>query len=470
MAILGSIISDFLDKPIEKRREGTYSFENFERDYIYDTLKDHFDFIIRREPSTNASGLVDIFIPYLTIKEVFTPTKATNSTYVSRRTGEGSTYEASISLAFDEPGSTILLFGQSKLGKSALWRRLIDCDSESIQVSCTPTVTRQELYQQILFKLGEPYISDKTDRDAKSYESKKDGSVSIGKPGVIGVKIGESKSSTNAIEAEERFQYVDRPINADVVSELLSLKKKLLVFENYHRLNDEVFSEICYDIRTFADQKVTIIFVGIPSEPYEIIRNNSELEGRVLFMPFNLWSVEDLKKIALGGAEKLNISFDKHLLDFLATEAAGSPFLMQLYCFLACLASGITEAPSILTDVTITEDQFSKTINAYGIQFLSQCEQLLNQLVDTALKIENLPENFIDELTEKIKSDKPYHIIKICEFNKNNTKIDSIKSLIEHLNEIEIARGLLSLNQETEAICIGNPFFVSYIRWIHSTS
>ncbi|WP_287880622.1 hypothetical protein [Aquitalea sp.] len=67
-----------------------------------------------------------------------------------------------------------------------------------------------------------------------------------------------------------------------------------------------------------------------------VIRMNPDLTGRLTNIDFDLWSREDIAKIA-HGFQLLNIEVSNSIVDAFATESGGSPQIMQSICLSACI-------------------------------------------------------------------------------------------------------------------------------------
>ena len=82
MDLIGNIIDDFFDLPARERREGIYTFQEHERQCLEDIGEEGYYYQIRREPTIDHFGLIDILFPELSLREVFSTTQASTPTYV----------------------------------------------------------------------------------------------------------------------------------------------------------------------------------------------------------------------------------------------------------------------------------------------------------------------------------------------------------------------------------------------------
>jgi Holliday junction resolvasome RuvABC ATP-dependent DNA helicase subunit len=75
----------------------------------------------------------------------------------------------------------------------------------------------------------------------------------------------------------------------------------------------------------------------------------------VLAVDIDYWQRKELLEIPRLGSEKLGIHIDQPSLTMFATEAAGSPQLMQSICRWMCHQLGVREAVSPPRAVTLDE-------------------------------------------------------------------------------------------------------------------
>jgi hypothetical protein len=86
-----------------------------------------------------------------------------------------------------------------------------------------------------------------------------------------------------------------------------------------------------------------------------MVRANDELTGRIVSILFDYWTVKELEVIANRGFTALGIDIAPAIVKKLATEALGSPQLMQSLCLNLCLEKCIRNK-QVLTDRTEVSD------------------------------------------------------------------------------------------------------------------
>jgi hypothetical protein len=465
MRVLYPSITEFLDTPENERQRGRYIFYDEEEQYLEQISNDVFSYKVRRYPGIEKPGIVDIYLNYASLADVFSVTSATRATYVSRELKSNITYEATLQLFLREPGGIVVIFGPSKLGKTVLWQSIID-QSECIRLSCSPNITIDSLYQQILYDLSQPYITESAEENINELTKKKSADLTFGPPGSQ-AKIGVESEKGKTKGSQKKYEYAQRQYNVDTVVKELSGIDKTIVFENYHRLSLDALRQLCIDLRTFSDSQINTLFVGIPKNPYELTSLNKELEGRVSFLPFSFWTQKELQRIALGGQAILRAYFTQSSLEFISGEAAGSPLLMQLYCYIACVASKVLETQEQEHQIDISADDFSKAIKEFGIQRLEPCKQTCKVLKKEAKNIRGLPSDFIDKMFKEIKKSIPQLTMDLRRFKLWPEKKSAVRKLITELNKNEYTLDLFNFDEEQGILNISSPTFLAYVRWIY---
>jgi Holliday junction resolvasome RuvABC ATP-dependent DNA helicase subunit len=464
--IRGMLIRDFLD-PRELSLdvyEGIYIYEAGEKQYLEDIYNDSWTYRIRREPSlTNEGppGLVEVFTKAIDLSDVFSTSDANAATYVDRAFAE-TTYGVVLTLALNDPGKVVLLHGPSKLGKTALWRSTI---VDPIEVHCNQQTTLTELYQDILGQLQSTNLtkitSETTDERQRSVEL----TGNLGLYESAEFVLAASGSNTQANSISEEKIVTPLAVNARTVAVQLRSAKKVLLIENYHRMSLQTFESLCIDLRVFMDQRVTIVFVGIPEDPFRIIGNNQELEGRVNFLDFAFWERKDLQQIALNGAEILNIEIEYETLDFLASEAAGSPLLMQEYCWLLCVANKIGRDQNNKTSVSLTSMQFKTAFNTIESTKFSHFNRIHKQLEQLTSEIDGFPTDFVSTLVNVLRKT-PTLAVSLDVFDGLGVSDTHYSQLITALNSIKLTEDLFALDPDKRVLSICRPLYLPFIRWI----
>lgn len=460
-------IRDFLDVEDSMRSDGDYYFYTYESEYLNDIPPDFFHKVIKN-PSEHGPGIVAIYFKDWKVGDVFSMTKASVPTYVSRSYDDKgyseATYEAILDNSKANPGQTLVLYGPSKLGKSALWKRVFG--NGHILVQCTNRQTLSDIYKTIIEISQKPFLAKSIESDETNENDGIEATLQTG-TNILGGKISASKKKGKQKKITKESVYIESNYSAQSICNILKSNPDPIVFENYHRLDKKVLSDLCIDLRTFADENITTLFVGIPNNPYEFIEYNSELSGRIIFLELNPWSDEDLAKIILGGQRILNISFSIETIKFLCIESGGSPILMQLYALIACLATNITNTVRDAINIKLDKNKFKIAVERYAVTYLKPCEQIWKNFL-LILK-ENNEELLIfsEKLIEGVKTNHPKLTFSGNDFTEENIDLSTIENIIQVLNKNESTKDILLYNSSKNLLSVVNPLIISYLRWIY---
>ena len=261
--------------------------------------------------------------------EVFTPTSYPTHTYVQRdelhherlldQWRQSSTLIASIS-------------GPSKAGKTVLVQRVVG-EGNLVTVSGASVRTPDQLWERVLDWLGEPHSMTASRADAATDTRAHEHGGSIG---VAGTGATTRHGSTTATgETQTLAATSNRRGLPQVVKELAGTAYTLLL-DDFHYIPVAIQGDVAQQLKDAASRGVRICVASVPHRADTVVRALPELRGRVLAVDLDYWSKRDLLKIPELGCALLGISVDAPSLAMFATEAAGSPQLMQSICLWMC--------------------------------------------------------------------------------------------------------------------------------------
>lgn len=261
--------------------------------------------------------------------EVFTPTSYPTHTYVQRdelhherlldQWRQSSTLIASVS-------------GPSKAGKTVLVQRVVG-EGNLITVSGASVRTPDQLWERVLDWWGEPHSVVASHADAETESETREHTGAIGLTGTgVTTKKGQLHS---ALATDTLTATSNRRGLPQVVKELANTKYALLL-DDFHYIPTAIQGDVAQQLKDAAARQVRICVASVPHRADTMVRALPELRGRVLALDLDYWSKRDLLKIAALGTELLGITVDQASLSMFATEAAGSPQLMQSICLWMC--------------------------------------------------------------------------------------------------------------------------------------
>jgi len=460
---VGDYINDFLKIPRKQRTHGVYLFYE---GGLPDMEDDNFYYRILRDASSEKPGLIAVKTKGFYLRDVFSTSYAPHLSYVKRNTEEGKTYEATLSMALGDPGKHYVIHGPSKVGKTQLWKTVFEGE-QAVPVPCNRTEDIGQLYSYAIFRLKKPHLEKETVKRSSKKAKGAKLNANVGIQGIASFGVSSSDANDNLVARERQYAYQSQPKTAMAVADAFSKYDAFLVFENYHRLRDSIIEQLSLDLREFSDKRVSVLLVGIPEHPYKLFDFNKELSGRVEYLKLRWWSQEDLAKIALAGGKTLNVDFTERTLELLSKEASGSPLLMQQFCIIACLASGITKwcDDQIDADVEISRSELGEGIKKWVANTLKPYENCKN-IMETAAREAGLPGFFVESLFKEFKRKDPSMSFSLPEIGLDDTFHEAVSRFINLLNENQRTEELFTTQSDQKGISILDPNFFVYVRWL----
>ena len=405
---------------------------------------------------------------------VFTPNKSPDVTYV------GDQLEVKKTTLFDSletGGSVISLSGPSKSGKTVFVEKVLG-KHRLVPVTGAGVDSTGRFWERVFDKLG---VAIKKSRStASGTKTSAKGGISGGLEKVLKVEIGGGKefSKQESESADYTTDYLQLAISK------LGDTNLVIFIDDFHYIPSSVQSELCKELKVAAQKNVNFICASVPYHSDDTIIANPDLRGRVTLLDFDYWCEDELKKIAYRGFNALNIDVQVSLIDAMASEAAGSPQLMQALCLNACFESSIREMAKTRQKI-VSNLEFIKNIcirTAATTDYSSIVEQIEDgpKLEDKNTtnyivlndNIENIYTLILraiayqpPELTIRFRNMQS-RIEKVC--NKNPPGITQISKACIQLTSIANDLSNASVaewDEEADVLDIRDPYFLFYLRW-----
>jgi len=287
--------------------------------------------------------------------EVFTPGDYPNHTYVQRNSAA---MEERLRNALDTPGEVVSVSGPSKSGKTVLVQRVVGSDN-LIAISGAGIRTPDELWERILDWMDVPTGQSTTRAVQAGGTVGASGTLSGGLPILKagGTTSAEFRVEGTASSTSER----GRRGLPDVVKEIGG--SEFIVFiDDFHYMHRDVQVEVALAIKDAAAQKVKVIVASVPHRADDVVRSNPELRGRVRNVDVGYWNIAELREIGTKGFPLLNMTVPAASVDRLASEASGSPQLMQAMCLDVCFAHGVRTKAGELVEAALSDAALSRIL------------------------------------------------------------------------------------------------------------
>jgi hypothetical protein len=285
--------------------------------------------------------------------EVFTPNKLPEITYVDDHLKDRARI---LNDALETGAAVISLSGPSKSGKTVFIEKSIGRE-RLIQVTGAGITEANRLWDRVFDLIGTP-VSNRT-TTTKSFDANVGGKVGA-KAGVL-VASGTGEVSVNGKWGESSSEQTDRVVDyLQLLIRELANSQLVVFIDDFHYIPKPVQAELSNQIKEAVRSNVLFIVASVPYHSDDAIRANTDLRGRTIKLDFDYWKPDELEKIAMRGFMALNAAASPAYVKALASEAAGSPQLMQSLCLTTCFENNIRETQSTWKDVVPDLDAIKK--------------------------------------------------------------------------------------------------------------
>jgi hypothetical protein len=407
--------------------------------------------------------------------EVFVPNGTPTHTYV-RRVEERN--EEKLAAALDTPKMVISISGPSKTGKTALVDTLLTAD-RIIPVTGQSLRSSNDLWQSVMRWIGGPEEIEKIRGRALKVGGAGKASAEAGVIFAKGRAEGEISGGielTTGTSKKYGVEFFEAVVND------LSGSDFVVFLDDFHYIFEEAQVEIAQSIKAIAERGVRVCIASVPHKSDDMVRANDELTGRTVSILFDYWSVKELEMIADIGFSALGVDIAPAIVKKLATEALGSPQLMQSLCLNLCLEKGIRNKQDLESRTEVSDAEYNAVLERTTLQtdYSRTVEKLHTgakergtQRKEFKLKdgstgdvyraillalIENPPRLSFDydEIMDRVK--------RICE--GESPVGSSVQLALKQMDGIakDIKRDTPVLEWDDDKLEVTNPYFMFYLR------
>lgn len=261
-------------------------------------------------------------IPVYRTRDVFIAGGTPRETYNPR---QASKIEKQLDRYLEGQGKALTIYGPSKSGKTSLVERKLP-KLDNIWVQGQDITTLDDFWRQIAAQINVPNtLSEGTSSDKGEEESIGGG---IGIPRVIHANINSKDTSSATQKRDESFEVH----LAERVRTSLAQSKRPVIVDDFHYIPDRVKKSIARAIKSIIRDS-PLILIAVPSEAFEVVSSEPEMNLRVWSLPIPHWEVSELAEIAGRGFKLLNINdTGDAIATALADVSYSSPYIMQQLC------------------------------------------------------------------------------------------------------------------------------------------
>jgi len=287
--------------------------------------------------------------------DVFTPNEFPEHTYIERPKEE---LERKLKNALATPNVVVSIAGPSKSGKTVLTKKLVG-ETNLIHVFGAEITSGSQLWSRVLDWMEVPasVAEQSVATTANRY------GVEAGGKGSIFVAEATGKGSFDRTQTSSSTTTATRNDVglARVVREIA--KSDFVVFlDDFHYIPADAQNDVAKQLKAAGEQGIKICTATVPHRADNVVRQNPELRGRLAQVDTTFWSPAELQQIAELGFRKLRVSLEEDKMLQLASEACGSPQLMQRICLDVCFGLGIEKEFNEPTKVLLSSSQMQNTL------------------------------------------------------------------------------------------------------------
>jgi hypothetical protein len=268
----------------------------------------------------------------------------------------------------------VTVTGQTKSGKTVLTRKVLPPE-KAIWIDGGTVSTEDDFWHVILQDLDLFQSAQQNESDAT--KGTVHGKATAGANFLIAK--GEGEVGT-AIEKQRTTARTSTRTVSARVSALRGLRETMrpVVVDDFHYIPRDMQGSIVRALKPLVFDGLPVAIVAIPHRRYDALKVEKEMTGRIAPIEIPVWSSDELRYIPEIGFGLLNYKPADHVTKRLASEAIGSPHLMQDFCRtiskLLDLSGASSPTPLIVSEDQLTtvfvmsrkllEDQYSRNWHA----------------------------------------------------------------------------------------------------------
>lgn len=261
-----------------------------------------------------------------TIGQVFVPGGMPELTYVPRTERH---LESQLADVQDNLCKLVVVTGATKTGKTVLVRKVLDNGNKLIWIDGGTVSSEEGFWRDCLMTLDMDIIVEKEKGGSSSTVNKQGGGIKASFLG-LGFNGKAEKSKDLGITTKTRTEP-----SGTLASKALNAMKSagaVLVIDDFHYLDRAVQGRLVRALKGEISRGFPAVVIAIPHRRYDAVRVEREMNGRLEPIKVPDWSISELREIATKGFLLLKMSITDLLAGRLASEAYGSPHLMQEFC------------------------------------------------------------------------------------------------------------------------------------------
>ena len=342
-----------------------------------------------------------------------------------------------------------------------------------------PPGARQDDFWQVVIEQLDLFQSTGT-------EEKKETASKLGGKGSAGANFLVAKGSVE-IGAEIGTSRASSAVHGRTVSSrvaaLRGLAKTALVIDDFHYVPRDLQGGIIRALKPLIFDGLPVVIIAIPHRRYDAVKVEKEMTGRISPIDIKTWSPSELTFIPRVGFDLLKYDVPSATCASLASEAIGSPHLVQEFCRGICRLLQ-TETAKVRSNLNVSEKQldsvFQDTAETIGRPIFEKLARGPRQRSDRVQRelrdgetvdIYQLVLHGLAHLRPGLVSIE-YEELRgaIREVSASQIpQLQEVARVLKHMATIaatdQSSTPVIDFEDEEKKLHITDPFFAFYLRW-----
>lgn len=254
-----------------------------------------------------------------------------------------------------------------------------------------------------------------------------------------------------------------------------------IVVDDFHYLDRNFQGSVIRALKPLIFEGLKVILIAIPHRRYDAVRVEREMTGRIEDIEVPSWSLDELEVISRTGFPLLNVKLAPGIGREFASQAYGSPHLMQEFCQRLASQKGVTEtALSTVTISSVEEDLYHKAAEGTGKVIYDKLSKGPRQRSDRLQR--SLSEGGTVDIygvvlkalsvlapgLETVEYEQLRTAIRQV-LNETPPQAHEVTRVLERMAEIaasdEASTPVIDWEKEEQKLHITDPFFAFYLKW-----
>lgn len=223
----------------------------------------------------------------------------------------------------------VVVTGATKTGKTVLVRKVLDNGRSIVWLDGGLIASESDFWHECLRALGADLVVEREDGQKSASGDKVGGRASAKLLGIglsTNAEVNSGKENTTKTKVSPTGTLARRAIEA------MKAYQSILVVDDFHYLPRDLQGKVVRSLKGEIFKGFPAVVIAIPHRRYDAVRVEREMNGRLEPIKVPEWSIDELMEIPSKGFPLLGMSISGALSQSLASEAYGSPHLMQEFC------------------------------------------------------------------------------------------------------------------------------------------